>query len=324
VLANQAAAGLTREQMPAFPPNATPGSGVTFEAAARRYMVVMAPRWGAHAAATTESIIRKHLIGHLGPRLVENLTFAEIQELIDKMVRNQASHSLLHKTVTHLRAILDLVMESGAIARNPLRSRTLRIEFKSLRPKSDRWLTLPECRALLVCCYGRDRLIVRLLLQLGLRPQEVFALRREDIGDESLRVDEVVGRSRVLEIRSGQALRNAYVPPDLMAELREYLSANPGEPGDWLFPGPPRRSGEVPPIGQNYYRNRFLKAVARRAGVPNLDFLALRRTFLAYVSQQGYVRLPSDRQEIPESLRNAVQAFEQDILFDTGPADEPS
>jgi hypothetical protein len=64
------------------------------------------------------------------------LTAVEIQMFINGLVRSGASHSLLHKVVTHLRAILDHAEELKVIERNPMRSRTVRIDYKSRKRKT--------------------------------------------------------------------------------------------------------------------------------------------------------------------------------------------
>jgi hypothetical protein len=125
-----------------------PNLPATFEQLARQYMSVKEPRWGVHAEATTKSIIQKHLIGSLGQRRVEELTAVEIQVFVNGLVRSDASHSLLHKAVTHVRAILDHAEELKIIERNPMRSRTVRIEYKSRKRKTERYLRLEECRTL--------------------------------------------------------------------------------------------------------------------------------------------------------------------------------
>jgi hypothetical protein len=166
-----------------------PNTAATFEQAARQYMAVKEPMWGAHVEATTKSIIQTHLIGKLGRRRVDEPTAVDIQMLVNDLVRNNASHSLLQKAVTHLRSILDHAEELKIIGRNPMRSRTLKIEYKSRKKKSERYLSIEECRTLLSALFGRDHLIVRMLIQLGLRPEELFALRRNDVGEDFIEID---------------------------------------------------------------------------------------------------------------------------------------
>ena len=177
---------------------------------------------------------------------------------INGMIRSGASHSLLQKAVTHLRAILDQAEELDLIERNPMRSRTVRIEYKSRKRKSERYLSLEECRTLLSILFGRDHLIIRMFIQLGLRPEELFALRRNDVGKDFIRVDEAFTKGQIKETKTEESAVNVYVPPDLMAELRAWMGSTSGNDEDWLFP-----------IGQNNYRNRDLKPAAKR-----LAFLA--------------------------------------------------
>jgi Phage integrase, N-terminal SAM-like domain len=192
-----------------------PDFAATFEQLARQYISVKEPRWGVHAEATTKSVIQKHLIGSLGHRRVDELTAVDIQVFINGLVCSGASHSLLQKAVTHLRAILDQAEELKIIQRNPMRSRTIRIEYKSRKRKSERYLSLEECRTLLSVLVGRDHLIVRMFIQLGLRPEELFALRRNDVQKEFIRIDEASTKGQIKETKTEESAVNVYVPPDL-------------------------------------------------------------------------------------------------------------
>ena len=71
------------------------------------------------------------------------------------------------------------------------------LRAKSKKRPSERYLSVDECQRLLSALTGRDHLIVRMLVHLGLRPEELFALRRDDAQGDQLRVDEalVAGRS---------------------------------------------------------------------------------------------------------------------------------
>lgn len=306
-----------------------PDIAATFEQLARQYISVKEPRWGVHAEATTKSIIQKHLIGSLGHRRVDELTVVEIQVFINGLVCSGASHSLLQKAVTHLRAILDQAEELKIIQRNPMRSRTIRIEYKSRKRKSERYLSLEECRTLLSVLVGRDHLIVRMFIQLGLRPEELFALRRNDVGKEFIRIDEAFTKGQIKETKTEESAVNVYVPPDLMAELTTWIKSTNGEGDDWLFPASRHRNSAVLlPIGQNNYRNRVLKPAAKRAGLPGLDLLTLRRTCATHFGQKANTKdtqvqmrhadpvttLKYYQQSIPESVKSAAVALEAEIL----------
>jgi len=299
-----------------------PNSGATFEQVARYYVAFMEPKWGASAEGTTKSVIRKHLIATLGGRRLAELTATDIQTVIDGMVRGNASSSLLHKAVLQLRAIFDQALELGIIPRNPMRSRSVKIEYGSQKRKSTRYLSLEECRRLLCQLSGRDHLIIRMFIQLGLRPHELFALRRNDVYSEFIRIDEVLHggwTSGTLEFGG-----NVYVPPGLMDELRDWLACTSGESEDWLFPAS-RRKGR--PIGQNYYRKRVLRPAAEKAGISLVDLLTLRRTCATHFGQKASITdthaqlrhadpLNVYEGTIPKSLKRAAVALEAEIQKD--------
>jgi integrase len=131
--------------------------------------------------------------------------------------------------VTHLRAILDHAEELNIIDRNPMRSRTVRIEYRSRKRKSERYLSIEECRTLLSALFGRDHLIVRMFIQLGLRPEELFALRRNDVGEDCIQIDEAFTKGQIKETKTEESAGKVYVPPDLMIELRSWMASTDGD-----------------------------------------------------------------------------------------------
>lgn len=179
-------------------------------------------------------------------------------------------------------------------------------------------------------------LIIRLFIVCGLRAQEMFVLRAEDIDTGTLRVDEALKESEKGAARIGETKNttsNAYVAisPELEKELRTWLqirrmadpyhkTAEPS-PNDLLFPsemGTPYRIGN--------YLKRVLKPIAVKAGIPDLTDQALRRTFATHFQRYGS---PKDTQaqlrhsklemtgwymkQIPETVRAAVEKTDADL-----------
>jgi integrase len=125
---------------------------------------------------------------------------------------------------------------------------------------------------------------------------------------------------------------NGYVAlsPELEGELRTWIGlrnmADPYHrseppPTDLLFPteaGTPYRIGN--------YLKRVLKPIAKKAGIPDLTYQALRRTFATHFQRYGS---PKDAQaqlrhsklemtgwymkQIPEAMRAAVEKMDTDI-----------
>jgi integrase len=314
---------------------AAPRMAVTFEQVALQYIALSEPRWGVHAAATTKSVIRRHLIAKLGGLTLDKLNTKDLQAFVDDVARNNASDSLLHKVVTHLRAILDLAQESGVLRVNPMRNRIAKVCYRSQRPASERHLSFEECGALLAELAGRDFLIVRMFIQLGLRPKELFALRRDDVKGKFLRIDEVLIRGRVKKIGGEGVALGVYVPPDLLVQLANWMRSTRGLESDWLFPASRSRgTTELPPISQDHFRSRVLKRAAEKAGVPDVDLFAFRRTCASFFAHQATaqdtlaqmrrydVELAgeSGRQALSSSLQRAADKIEAQILKATNQA----
>jgi hypothetical protein len=51
---------------------------------------------------------------------------------------------------------------------------------------------MEECQRLLSTLFGADHLAVRMLVQLGLRSEDFFSLRRNDVMGDLLRIDEAL------------------------------------------------------------------------------------------------------------------------------------
>jgi integrase len=172
-----------------------------------------------------------------------------------------------------------------------------------------------------------------MFIQLGLRPEELFALRRNDAGEEFIRIDEAFTKGQIKGTKTEESAVNVYVPPDLMVELRTWMNSTDGKDEDWLFPASHRRgSAKLSPISQNNYRNRVLKPAAERAGISGLDLLTLRRTCATHFGQKANTKdtqaqmrhadplttLKYYQQSIPESVKAAAVALEAEMLKKPG------
>lgn len=254
---------LIAEDTGAFVP---PDREATFEQLAREYIAPHETSWGPHMALVAKSIIQRHLVGKLGCRPVADLTEIELQQFVNGYVKERASNSLLKKILAHLRGIMKYARKKRLIDENPAED----IRAKSRKRVCERTLTVDECRRMLSVLMGRDRLILRVLIQLGLRPEEVFALRRDDVGEDSLRVDEAIVFGSVAPVKTDASSASVYMPPDLAFELRSWIECSPGESGDWLFTHS-RGRGPGGPLNSNNYRKRVLQPAAIRAGVGVTD-----------------------------------------------------
>jgi integrase len=317
-----------------------PDTAATFAQIAREYLAVAEPGWGPHTVRTSKGLIESVLIaGRIGNRPVVELTEIELQQFLNEHVSIGASRSKLSKTLLYIRNILDHAVMKKIIAANPARNPGYRLKAKSRKQVSERYLSLGECQRLLWMVSGADHLIIRILIQLGLRSEELFALRRDDVLGELLRIDEALVEGRLAPVKTDASDASVYIPPDLQAEMRAWLEWVDPDPRAWLFPA----AMGGPWSAQNYL-NRVLKPAAVRAGIgvftrqsgkgdpvqsTDVNFQVLRRTCATLFGAKAKdprdtqaqlrhadptVTLRHYQKSVPASVRAAAVALEADLI----------
>jgi integrase len=307
-------------------------SKATFGDLAREYIELSKPNWGANTVRSSENLIETHLITRLGPRPVKELTDAEMQRFLNEYVEKGSSVSLLSKLTLYLRAILETAVDQRLIDRNPAR----KLRAKSRKRASSLSHTSAECGALLAVVSGRDRLAIRILAQLGLRPEELCALRRNDARQTELMIDEAVVNGQTKEPKTLASASAVFVPPDLAIEIQHYLETIDSNPTAWLFPSTQK---SVPMRPGNFLR-RVLKPAAIRAGIEitkgidgkittALNFQSLRRTSSTLFGARAkdpkltqahmrhtdpQVTLKHYQQAIPSAVKAAAIALESELI----------
>jgi integrase len=265
------------------------------------------------------------------------LTPDPIQQMLNNVAAAGYSYSSVKKTRTYVAAALEYAVGERIIAVNP--AAKVKLPGAKLRKPSRRVYGLDEMHQLLSAARSvsvREHLIVRIFYVCGLRPGELFALRVDDVEPALLRIDEALketekGADRIGETKTESS--NAYVSisEDLHKEITTWLSIrNMGDPfhrnralapNDLLFPtetGTPYRIGN--------YLKRILQPIAAKAGIPDMTYRALRRTFATQFQRHGsrkdaQAQLRHSKLEmtgwymrdIPESVRAAVEHMDAEI-----------
>jgi integrase len=172
--------------------------------------------------------MRNHLVELQDTPLVDftvPLLAAHQQRLLD---RGRSAHTV-RTSMTMLSGILQIAVEHGLIAANPVRG--LR-KVTVIRTDEIRALTPAESLRLMDAFTDRDRIIVVLGVFLGLRPLEIRMARWADLGDGTL----TVGRARTK--KTAARTRVVTVPATAMAELRRWRLASGRPDGDEAIIGP--------------------------------------------------------------------------------------
>jgi len=313
-------------------PAAAFNARLTFGDLAREYVDLNKPNWGENTTRVSEKLIEPHLIAKLGVRPVRELADAELQRFINAYVEMGSSKSQLSKLTMYLRAILDLAVDRRLIERNPAR----KLKAKSRKRSSSLSHTSEESGALFATVSGRDRVAIRIAVQLGLRSEELFALRRNDVREGELVIDEALVNGHTKEPKTLASATSVYLPADLAIEIKHYLETIDAGPMAWLFPS----THKSIPLQPNNFLRRVLKPAAIRSGIAvtkdaagkettALNFQSLRRTSSTLFgarakdpkSTQAHMRhadpqvtLKHYQQAIPAEVKAAAIALEGELL----------
>jgi integrase len=169
----------------------------------------------------------------------------------------------------------------------------------------ERFYSIEELRCLSRVAHGRERLVLRIFIDAGLRAQELFALRANDVQPLRLRVDEALKETERGKKRLGTRMKNrgsrSYVAisADLEREIRGWIEYAGVGPDDFLFP--------------------ILKPLGISAGIADMTYQALRRTCATHFQRHGTPRdtqaqmRHSSMRKIPEAVREAVERMDAEL-----------
>jgi len=303
----------------------------------QRYRPMAEPTWKVSSRPKTIRFIERYVIFPLGDIPLGQIERFAIQRHLNELAA-RFSKSVVLKFRVYIKSILDEALEQDFISKNPAR----RLDIPETREPCHRALSPDEVRELLSVLSGRDHLALRMLSVLGLRPGELFALRRDDYKDGILRVDESVSEelqsdARLVKPKTEASVSDVWVPRGLRTELECWLQQMPDQrPEAFLFPS---RKGT--PINLNNFLNRTLKPAAEKArakmklegrAIPagfldGVNSQALRRTCATRMQRHGSVKDVQSHlrhaspnltagtymQPIPESVQSAVERLDEEL-----------
>lgn len=172
----------------------------------------------------------------------------------------------VNRELACLRAMFNHAMKANHILRNPVS----RVKFMAENNQQERVLTLSEQRAYLLAATQLLRDIAGMILETGMRPEEVYTLRASAVDLES-------GFLKVVRGKTPAAKRRL----ELTAEARRILSSRIGPDTDWLFPSKRDASKSIPKVN-----NAHDRAVIT-SKVPKFRLYDLRHTWATRAAEAG-------------------------------------
>lgn len=290
--------------------------------------------WCPKTEAVVTTIFDHHVLPVIGARLLRRVEKFEIDMLVKKIAASWSA-SMVQKVRIYIKAALEEAIDQDLLERNPAR----KLIRPATRPTCRRFLSLDEITRLLDAMEGRDRLVARICIVLGLRPGEVFATKWDDFDPEAgrLRIDEAAVDSQIKDTKTPGSRAWVWLPKSITDELLNWRATSSST---LIFPAAHGR-----PISTRNFLRRHIWPAAVRAGImqkkpkdwpkgkqwvdpaTSVNFRAFRRTCATWFHEtagtkntQALLRHTTPTttlgvyvQELPESVRTAVEALDQKL-----------
>jgi integrase len=274
------------------------------------YRTIKAERWSKIMENALVSTFKTCVLPAIGDTPVTIVTATQLQGLLNALAKAGRSHSAIKKAKTHLKAMFELAVDDKLLDASPARRLTMP---KRIRRVDDSYADEIVVRRLFDAAGRRDQIILRLFVSCGLRPQEAFALRGNDIEPGRLRVDEALkqaerGSAFIGEPKTVDAYGYVALPAKLESELRSWIRDEHITPDGWLFPA----SRGTGPIRPNNYVKRDLARLALAAGVGPIDLRRLRRTCATYLRDEAVAQSQLRHSSVETTRRHYLKAIPAD------------
>jgi integrase len=281
-----------------------------------RFLPQKEQQWKVTSRPKTNRFIENYVLKRFGDVMLRDVNKFGLQTYLNELAPNFSS-SVLTKIRVYLNSILDEAVELEFLVKNPAAKLAVPRSGKKVTGVH---LTPEQIPLILFHLTDRDRLIVRMFLVLGLRPGELFALRWNDKGQNSLRIDSSITDGIEVETKTEDSNTSVWLPISLDTELEWWRSASKDRaPGAFIFP-----SLRGTAINTNNFLFRVLKQAGKKAGVAGVTHQMLRRTCSTYMAQlttvkdvQAHLRHTNAKttlehyiKSVPESVRVAVESLD--------------
>jgi integrase len=240
-------------------------------------------KWKRSTIETNEDRFKQHLLPEFERRKLD--TFRKSREELQDFLDAKAATGLSYSTVAHLRwdlrHVFRLAVQDEYLERNP--AEELYIPSGAPRAEKTR-MTADQVRLFLSVLDLRERVIGGLGILAGMRPGEIFALKRSKLEEDFANIQQRIYRGELDTPKTFKSRRLAALGDGLIAWLGQWLELLPdSSPDAWLFPS---ETGKTPVAKDNCWRRHFqprLKAV----GLGWVNFQVMRRSHASLLSDLG-------------------------------------
>lgn len=261
-----------------------------------RFLPIRRAGWRKKTRDVYELVFRHHILLRWEKIPLDKMDGVDVQSWLTEMAISGYSRSLIGKCLMYTRAVLEDAVDEGLIRRNP--TRKLRIPADAKPEQTEASSAEDIALLLLELPRLKDKLILKMLVLCGFRPHELFALRWDDLGEESIRIDETLEKTVPVPIgKTSRSLGCVGIPQMLVEELKEWRTQTSfSADRDFIFASEARTPGRM-----DAWRKRYLQPAAKRAKIGKIDLRQMRRTFGTLAKQAGM-----DIKDIADQLRHST------------------
>lgn len=276
------------------------------------------PRWKPVTRKEMVGNINRYFVRPYADRLLIDLTKSELQIYVNGLAERY-SKSVVEKALIWSRAILEEAVDLEYLPKNPAR----KLKMPQTRKVDKTVVTLAMLHGGFQKLPARERLLVRLALVCGLRRGELLALRPNDIREGAINIDEQNRYGQIVDVKTPGSEDEVWLPAPVKEQLLQWISDNSISHDGLIFPN---LSGR--PLDPDNYREDFFNPAMQAAGLGGITLQICRRSCATYMQKHGGVKdiqahlrhaqasttLNEYIQEIPESVRSAVEGLDEQLF----------
>jgi integrase len=229
-------------------------------------------KWKNSTIGSNENRLDKHLQSIFADRPLASFTRDELQRFLDQKAADALSHSMVAHLRWDLRQIFRMAVAEGCILRNP--AELLFVPRGARRFPKPR-LTLEQVRLLFSVLDLRERVIAGFAILSGMRPGEIFALRRGQVENGYAEITQRIYQGKFDTPKTFHSQRCAALGDGLSIWLRQWLESLPFDsPEALLFPS----ERKVTPVAVGNCWKRHFRPRLKTVGLDWVNFQVMRRT----------------------------------------------
>jgi len=179
-------------------------------------------KWKESTLMTNRDRVQRDIISEFGNQKLRALTRDDLQEFLDS--KSSLSFSHVDHLRWDLRQIFEMAVTEGIINRNP--AALLFTPRGCSRPKH-RTMSADNVKLAVTVLDLRERLIFKLAVFVGLRPGEIFALRRERLSENTADIQERIYRGKLDTPKTQRSIRVVAFSASVREDLGNWLAESP-------------------------------------------------------------------------------------------------